>query len=140
MDADFLAKVPDTVKALQGVKVDQTVKYGDVEIPLSIPYLPSDVEKNVVATATGDSLKYLSTRWFDEQGVSSPSKVANDIFLLENKDAIFQKIASEAATQALEHYVKTRGNINVSGEQQRTPELDKKGDVQKQLQENIWNI
>jgi hypothetical protein len=139
VDADFKLKVPDSIKALSGVNVTTTVKYGDVELPIAVPYIPNDAERAATQTATEDSLSFLAKTWFDEQGVPDPNKVARDMFILQNYSAILQKVATESASQALEQYTKGRANIKVDGGQQRVPETGKKN-VSEQLQESIWNI
>jgi hypothetical protein len=113
IDEDFKAKVPDTIKALNGVQVETTVKYGDVDLPISVSYVPNDVERAATQAATENSIQHLATAWFDEQGVPDPMKVANDMFFLQHKAAILQKVATESATQAVKEYLNKRANVKL---------------------------
>jgi len=113
VDDDFKAKVPDTIKALNGVQVETTVKYGDVELPIAVSYVPNDVERAATQTATENSMEHFATTWLDEQGVPDPNKVASDMFFLKHKTAILQKVASESATQAIKEYLNKRANVKL---------------------------
>ena len=137
IDAEFAQKVPETVKSFNGVSVAATAKYGDVELPIEVKYIPNNAEKAVIEAGLKDG-QYLAKRWFDEQGVPSATKIADDIFFLENKQAILQKVATEAAAQAFEQYQKNRSNLKLNGEQQRTFVPVNKAEALKK-EESFWD-
>lgn len=103
-------------------------KDGDVELPVS--YGVTDEERNALK-ATVESFnptEFLAKRWFSEKdGKVYPNAVQtmDDLYLLQNKDKIFQKIANEAAAQMAAHIRKTRSNTNVNGGEKIIMEVDK---------------
>ncbi len=83
--------------------------------------------------------------WWDAQSKSfNINKMQEDLYLLMNKDKIFQKIAGESAAQRYQHHLKISNNIKLNGvnNQMDIPtgqQLDEKA-KQKQVADAIWSI
>lgn len=114
-------------------------KCEDAELPVA--FAPTSEEKAQLKEKLFDfdSTEYLSQRWVSNDGAINVEQAMKDIYLLENKDAIFQKIANESAAKMLEHYIKSRGNIQVGNAgTQRTTTLSDKSASEKQ-EAAIWD-
>lgn len=123
-------------------------KDGEVELPIS--YSLNDDEKlafNATIQKAVDNIQgFLDNDlgWWDDQAKSfNINKMQEDLYLLKNKDKIFQKIAGESAAQRFQHHLKTSNNINLKGvnNQMDIPTgqvLDEKATNQK-LAEAVWS-
>jgi len=96
-----------------------SVKDAEVEIPIS--FNVADDEKIGIKNNLSDfdSDEYFGGRWFNDDGTPKVQQIMADVYLLENRDKIFSKIANEAASQRLLAHIKNSGNINVN---QQTPQ------------------
>lgn len=136
----FLKNADTIVNAFKGFEAQ--VK--DKDVDYTVNYTPSKEEKQAV----GDRLKQfaesgfnanviLADRWVKEDGTLNESQMTEDlsrIFMGKNAD---QKIASEAANQRLELYLKGKKNITIDGTGNATMPQTKTKDVE--LQESFWN-
>jgi hypothetical protein len=125
-------------------------KDGEVELPIS--YSLNDDEKlafnPIVQKAVDDIQGFLDNDlgWWDEKAKSfNINKMQEDLYLLKNKDKIFQKIAGESAAQRFQHHLKTSNNINLKGVNGQLDipipavKLDEKARNQ-QVAEAMWSI
>ena len=104
LDSDF--------QSFNGFNV--SVKDEDVEIPISFNVSEEErlAMKNDLMDFDSDS--YLENRWFTKDGKPNIQQIMADIYLLENREKIFSKIANEAASQRVLAHIKRNGNININ--------------------------
>jgi len=133
MHKDYEASIDNTVKAFGNIEVK--AKVGEDELPIS--YVVTEQDKAELSSHLRDA-DYIPKRWFDEQGVPKSQAIAEDIFWLQNKSAVIQKVANDAAAKALENYIKNRSNIKLNGEQQQTFVPNDKSPEQLQA-DAIWD-
>jgi hypothetical protein len=101
------------------------VKYKDEEVEIPIAFNVTDQEK----TALRDEIKdfqleeFIAGRWFN-QGKATTKQIMEDIYLLRNKEAIFQKIANEAGAKRLAEHLKAGSNITIGDQTQQTMRTD----------------
>ncbi len=125
-------------------------KDGEVELPIS--YGINDDEKlafnATVQKAVGNINEFLDNDlgWWDKQSNSfNINKMQEDLYLLKNRDKIFQKIAGESAAQRFQHHLKASNNIKLEGVNTQTTipvsgqPLDAKAANQK-LAEAAWDM
>jgi len=91
----------------------------DEEVEIGIGYNIPDEEKAAVKTqlesfATEGYAKYFGERWFDQAGAPKIDQIMSDIYLLNNRDKVFQKLVNDSASKRLEHQIKQRSNIQVN--------------------------
>lgn len=124
-------------------------KDGEVELPIS--YSLNDDEKlafnGTIQKAVDDIQTFLDSDlgWWDEKAKSfNINKMQEDLYLLKNKDKIFQKIAGESAAQRFQHHLKVSNNIKLEGVNNKMDipigqVLDEKARNQK-VAETIWSF
>ena len=114
--------------------------FKDEEVEFSVPYTISDEEKTSLKAELEnfDSDAFFEERWFTKEGRPNVNQMMADLYLLKNRDRIFQKIANEAGSQRLLAKTKQLSNVNVNGNGQNTFVPDQKNQ-QQQLLESIWN-
>lgn len=110
----FLAKLGSDFKNFNGYNT--TLK--DAEVEIGIGYMIPNEEKVAVKArletfATEGYSKYFGDRWFDATGSPKIDQMMSDIYLLDNRDKIFQKLVNESASQRLAHQLKTKSNIQI---------------------------
>lgn len=119
------------------------VKDEAVELPIS--YIVADEEKAGFNETVKKAVLNLNDfvdkdlQWWDETTKSfNVDKMQEDLYLLINKDKVFQKIANEAAAKKLDHYLKLKSNIKVDGTGQPAPSTN--GAHPKEMEEKtIWS-
>ena len=134
----YVEDLDKAAKSFTGFNV--TAKGEDAELQIS--FLPTDTEKAAYKDKLYDfdAQNYLSERWLKEDGRVDAQKAISDLFLLENKDAILQKVANEAAAKMLEHIIKTRGNVKLdTGGRQIEPQLNGRESQEKKQIDAIWS-
>lgn len=116
-----------------------SIKDEEVEIPIaySIPDDEKSLYKQKVFDLNVDD--YLAARWFDKDGKPNVVLTMDDIYLLENKAKIFQKIANETRTKVLENRFKKESNIDVSGVNKGRQVTETTTDLKKQ-EDAIWGL
>ena len=133
----YESELDKAAKSFSGFNV--TAKSEDADLPIA--FVPTETEKAAYREKLFDfdAENYLETRWLKEDGTVDAQKAMTDLYLLENREAIFQKIANEAAAKMLEHVIKTRSNIKIdSGGRQVAPDLNNQEDWNKKQAEAIW--
>lgn len=110
----FLAKLGSDFKNFNGYNA--TLKDAEVEIGIgyTIPEEERTATKAQLETfATEGYSKYFGDRWFDATGEPKIDQIMSDIYLLNNRDKIFQKLVNESASQRLAHQIKSKSNIQI---------------------------
>lgn len=136
----YLSAVESNYQNFKGFSV--TAKDGEVQLPIS--YSISQ-EEQVASKQTLENFKvneFFNSRWFDEQGNPKVTTMQEDLYLLQNRDKVYQKIANESAAQMKAFLIKNQNNINLSGV---NPELGppktvktSQPDVSRQVADAIW--
>jgi hypothetical protein len=67
-------------------------------------------------------------RWVNEDGTLKAAQIIEDRYLLANKDKIFQKLSEEAATKAIDAYIKGKKNIDIKETHQQGTVVITQGD------------
>jgi hypothetical protein len=124
-DEAYLNSVNDSLKNFNGFSVK--VKNEAVGLPeISIPYVAIDSEKGYLSQELADFAKngynsnYLfASDWVNEDGSINTKQIAEDRYLLKNRDRILQKVAEEAATKGVEAYIKGKKNIDLNQQNQQ---------------------
>lgn len=120
-----------------------TGTFKDEDVELNVAYVATDDEKAKVlpiVESLYSSFDYFIDRWRNKDGSMNADLLANDIYLLENRDKILQKQISEAAAQQKKHILKVKGNINVDGKLgQSSGDLQTKTPEQQQIEYLIAN-
>jgi len=112
----YIQSLDGALKDFNGYNVTALIgNNGEVKLPIS--YTVTNEEKTAQkAMLEGFNMDaYLEKRWLHEDGKHNSKQLADDIYLLENKDKVFQKIANDAASKALENYLKSKSNTNING-------------------------
>lgn len=110
---NYLSAVGSNYQNFKGYTT--VAKDGDVELPISYVVSPEEQIASKQQLETFDSNQFLDSRWFDEKGNPKVTQIQEDLYLLQNRDRIFQKIANEASAQRYLHHVKKQNNINLNG-------------------------
>jgi hypothetical protein len=144
---NFVQKLGTEYRNFKGYNT--IAKDGEVELPIS--YSLNDDEKlafnGTIQKAVDDIQGFLDNDlgWWDEQAKSfNINKMQEDLYLLKNKDKIFQKIAGESAAQRFQHHLKVSNNIKLEGVNNKMDiptgqVLDEKARNQK-VAETIWSF
>lgn len=119
-EAAYLQSVESSLKEFNGISVK--VKNEDVGLPeISIDYSVLDTEKAALsqtmkdfAQAGFDANSLFAQRWVNEDQTLNTKLIAEDRYWLENRDKIVSKMTAEAATKAVEAYIKGKKNININ--------------------------
>lgn len=92
-----------------------TAKDGEVQLPINYTVAPEETvaTKQMLENLNVD--EFFGTRWFEENGTPKVTLMQEDLYLLQNRDKIFQKIANEAVAQAVLNRLKTQNNIKLEG-------------------------
>lgn len=92
-----------------------TYKDKEVEIPLA--FTITDEEKVVYRDKMKniDLRTYFGPKWFNEDGSPKVDQIGYDLYWLENKDKIIQKLVNDAGSKRMDHYLKDKKNINLNG-------------------------
>lgn len=117
----------------KAVKGYETV-FKDKEVEFPVSYTIEDDEKAAYKSRLEnfDVEGFITTRWFNQDGSPNVTQLMEDIYLLDNKSKVFQKLANEAGSQRFEHYLKTQGKFNVTGKAEGTfNPTGEKADTQK---------
>jgi hypothetical protein len=120
-----------------------SVEYKDEEVAIPINYEVTPEEKNQLKQ-TMESLYSgwgpLQERWVNPDGTYNSKALAEDLYLLQNKDKVFQKIANESAAKRLAQKIKTDSNIQLNdGSSQRRYDPTGEKAPQEQLVDSMWD-
>jgi len=117
-----------------------TAKDGEVELPINYSISSEELNASKEMLSNLDVNGFLDKRWFDDKGNPNITLMQEDLYLLQNRDKIFQKIANEASAQRFKHQLKIQNNINpngVNGGGASNGAPDQK-QVQQKLAESVW--
>jgi len=114
-----------------------TAKSEDAELPVA--FVPTEQEKAALKDKLFDfeAADYLYDRWTTKEGVVDANRAMKDLYLLENAERIFQKIANETAAKTLEAYIKSRSNVSVNATGAQRPATFDQAQHEKEI-EAIW--
>lgn len=137
----YVKSVPKEVEAFDGFST--TFKDETAEIKISFAVTPE--EKKEVQTELEDFAKngldanaIFADRWVNKDGTINVKQMAEDRYLLKNRDKIFQKIANESGTKRLAHQLKLNSNINVTGGKPPEPATPSAKDANEKMLEHFW--
>jgi hypothetical protein len=138
---NFKQRLESSYQNFKGFSV--TAKDGDVQLPISYTISPEEVtsSKEEVMQVITNTNEFFDERWFDENGNPNITQIQEDLYLLKNRDKVFQKIANESAAQRFAHHQKIQNNINLNGVNNNfaPPQPDGKTDHQR-LAEQVWSF
>lgn len=138
---NFKQRLESSYQNFKGFSV--TAKDGDVQLPISYTISPEEVasSKEEVMQVITNTNEFFDGRWFDENGNPNITQIQEDLYLLKNRDKVFQKIANESAAQRFAHHQKIQNNINLNGVNNNfaPPQPDGKTDQQR-LAEQVWSF
>ena len=120
----YLDALESNHKNFNGFNV--SYKGEDAEIP--VQYIVSDEEKVSLKASleSFDQEGFFASRWFSQDGKPNVTQTMEDIYLLQNKDKIFQKFANEVGAKVLAQYIQKTSNIQINQPQQTNPNVDGK--------------
>lgn len=112
-------------------------EYKDKEVTIPISYAITPEEQSALKSRITefDVDDYFLGRWFPEGKANIPL-IQEDLYLLENKGKVFQKLVNESATKMYEHRIKTQNNINVTGQPTQTQPFQPTGKTQ---EDYLWD-
>jgi hypothetical protein len=110
---NYLKSVDGGVKAFNGYST--TYKDEEVEIPVTYPVSEEQKSQMKSLLENFNMDAYFEKRWIAEDGSFNTKQLSEDIHLLENRDAIFQKLVSETGNRRHEASIKSIKNIDYSG-------------------------
>lgn len=133
---EFFQQVDKGLGTLKGYAA--TYKDKDVEIPVSYDITPEDKAKvKPIVESLFSDFSYLQNRWQNKDGSWNTTLMAEDIHNMENRGSIHQKFVNDSAAKMLEHVIKTKKNLNVSGPSPAT-KIEPK-DREAKFEEAVWS-
>lgn len=108
----YLGAIESSYQNFKGYSV--TAKNGDVQLPISYNISPEELMATKTTIEDFNVDGFFGQRWF-ENNTPRVNLIQEDLYLLQNRDKIFQKIANEAAAQMQEHLIKVQNNIKLHG-------------------------
>lgn len=124
-----------------------TTVYKDKDVEVPISYKPTEEELKSLENKFEndfDADEFLAQRWFKMDGDKvvghNIQQQKADVYLLENRQKIFDRIASDAYNKAIDNFIKKEKNINFKQENPVPDEaiLNKQQALDKQLTDNLW--
>jgi len=138
----YLKAIDSSYQNFKGFSV--IAKDGDVQLPINYGISPEEVTASKQEIENFNVNEFFGKRWFDENDNPRVNLMQEDLYLLRNRDRIYQKIANEAAAQMKAHLIKAQNNINLKGV---NPTLGPTPPAQQPVQtpsqrmaEQIWNM
>jgi len=138
---NFQQKLVSDYQNFKGFSV--TAKDGDVQLPVTYAISPEELSASKQMLENLNVNEFLDQRWFDEQGNPKINQMQEDLYLLTNRDKVFQKIANESAAQRYAHHQKIQNNIKLTGVNNGAPPVAAQPDTkaeQHQMAEFLWNL
>jgi hypothetical protein len=108
----YLNAVESGYQNFKGFSV--TAKDGDVQLPINYNVSPEELTASKQTLQDFNVNDFFDKRWFDEQGNAKVTLMQEDLYVLANRDKIYQKIANEAAAQMKAQMIKSQNNINLT--------------------------
>lgn len=133
----YLKAVESDYQKFNGYTV--TAKDGDVQLPINYTVAPEENIASRQLLENFNSDDFFRDRWVDKNGTPRITAIQEDLYLLQNRDKIFQKIANEAVAQAALNRVRVQNNIKLDGVTVNAPvPVNQPKSVNEQLQEAVW--
>lgn len=106
----YLQKLETGIKDVTGF----TANYKDKDVDITASYVITPEEQASLKTALSDIdfQEYFNERWVPK-GEYNARQMAEDKYVLENREKIFQKIAHDSASKAIEAYIKGQKNVKL---------------------------
>lgn len=118
------------------------VEYKDEEVTIPVNYAITPEEQNNFKSKITefDIDGYFFKRWWPEgpDGKPNITQLMGDLYLLENKEKVFQKLVNESAKKMLDHRIKLQNNINVNGSGNTNQPPLPTGDTAKTQADYLW--
>jgi hypothetical protein len=137
--AAYIQDVDKGLSELKGFNVEY--KDEEVSLPLNYDITPDEKAKiKPIMESLFTDLSYLSNRWANKDGSINTKLMAEDLYILENKEKVFQKFANESAAQRLAHKIKADSNIDLND--RSAQRLHNPGDAASEvdkLAETFWD-
>lgn len=135
----YLQALSNNYQNFKGFNV--TAKDGDVQLPVEYTLSSDEVAASKAMLENLNVNDFFGTRWFDENGNPNIQLMQEDLYLLTNREKVFQKIANESAAQRFLHHQKNQNNININAVNQQMGLPGQTGKTESQtLAENIWKM
>lgn len=132
----FFQQVDKGLSQLKGF--GSTYKDKDVEILVSYDITSEGKTKlKPIIESLYTDWSYFANRWQEKDGSWNTEKMGKDLYLLENGGNVHQKLVNDSAAKMLEHVVKTKKNLNVTGPTAPTKVEQKDG--QQKFEEAVWS-
>lgn len=135
------AYLQDVDKGLTTLK-GYTTRFKDEEVEIPISYEISNEEKTAlkpIMESLGKGYDYFAKRWLNQDGSVNTALMGEDLYLLEYKERVFQKIANESGSQRLVLKMKDSSNIQLGGSPQKAFVPDAEKSYQQRQAEAIWD-
>lgn len=132
----YLKTVDQSLEKFNGY----STTFKDEEVELQVAYVPSPEEKkelhSVITLAGTDAGAFLKTLgWLDDKGNINTNKLTEDLPLILSRDKVLSKLVSETGNKRHEASIKAIKNIDYSGKQNGSGEVD--GETPEQKQERM---
>jgi hypothetical protein len=139
----FVKSAETVLKDFNGFSA--AVKDKDVEIPVTY-----ELSKDEKATLNNyvknfaeqlDANVLFADRWLDKDGNVKTEQVIKDLSKVLFEESKTQKFVNDAAAKRLEHYLKTKKNVDVSGATNSRTAFEAAGENERleKLRESVWN-
>lgn len=134
---NYLKTVDSDYKNFNGFESKVKSESGELPVAFNVP----DEEKVVYANKLKDFdiNEFFESRWFPE-GKTNVAQMMSDLYLLENPGKVLQGLSNNAASAALDNYLKTKSKIKVDGGSSKpdgfTPTAK---DIQTKQEEALWD-
>jgi primosomal protein N'' len=116
VDPAVRQKYLDTLKKEYNLFDGFKVAAKDEDVEVAVAYTPTNEEKlalkNVLENFNAD--EFLGSMWISDEGKFNTKQAMEDLYLLQNKEKVFQKIANEAVSQFKVGLIKAKKNINLT--------------------------
>jgi hypothetical protein len=133
---EFFQQVDKGVTAFKGYSA--TYKDKDVEITSSYDASPEEKAKvKPIVESLFSDFSYFGKRWANKDGSWNTALMAEDIHNLENRGSINQKFVNDAAAKMLDHMIKTKKNLHVTGPS--NPVKIEAKDSTEKFEEAVWS-
>jgi hypothetical protein len=133
----YLKAVESDYRNFNGFDAKVKSESGELPVAFNVP----DEEKVVYANKLKDFdiNEFFENRWFPE-GKTNVAQMMSDLYFLENPGKVLQGLSNNAASTALDNYLKTKSKIKVDGGSSKpdgfTPTAK---DIQAKQEEALWD-
>lgn len=138
----YLDAVGSNYQNFKGFNI--TAKDGDVELPISYSINPDELSASKGQLENFNVNEFFEKRWFDQKGVPNITQMQEDLYLLTNRDKVFQTIANAASQKRYDHHVKIQNNINLKSVNQTmgptSPSQNAPKNESQLVADRIWSM